>query len=183
MTDGRWLRDGIGRFVAGVFGRRTATLVSDARRRRRRRCTGSDCCRIDAVVGSAVDNDDGQRVQLVLDHPVADFQPLLQEPIVDGQHAPVLDEHGRMVRVRVPARAADHHGPGRRPSAVVTPRAHAHQRRLHFAQHLFARENTMQYNGNGTRPKLQYGRDELPDRLNNHGLFMYINIYRFRADF
>lgn len=140
MADGRRLRDGIGRFVASMFGRRTAALVSDARRRRGRRCTGSDRSRVGggggAVVGSAVGGVDG--VQLVLDHPVADFQPLLQEPIVDGQHAPVLDQHGRVVGVRVPARAADHYGPGRCPVPVVAPRADAHQRRLHFAQHLFA---------------------------------------------
>lgn len=77
------------------------------------------------------------RIHLVLDHFPADVQPVFQKPIVDGQHAPVLDQHGRVVGVRVPSRAVDDPGPRARRYRVVPPRAQIRQRRHHFAQNLY----------------------------------------------
>lgn len=55
-------------------------------------------------------NGRGPQVPLVPDHLPADAQPFLQEPVVSGQHAPVLDQHGRVVGIPVPARAAYNDG-------------------------------------------------------------------------
>lgn len=89
-----------------------------------------------------------QQVPLVADHLPADAQPFLQEPVVGDQHSPVLDQHGRVVGIRVPSRAADHDQRAssgtvqrrrRRGLAWIAPLAKVDHCRLHLAQYLSAK--------------------------------------------